>query len=266
MMKPVLEARPHNASVQLLTGKIILITGAASGIGAATALLAASEGAHLCIADIDGDGVKELATRLRSGGSRVIAVQCDVSSQADVTRMVQASADEYGRLDGAFNNAGVGSAATRTMGKRLHEITDDSWDTMLAINLSGVWRCMKEEIKLMSSGGSIVNMASIGGLVGLPTAAAYVAAKHGVIGLTKAAAIDYGRDGLRINAICPGYVDTPLTAKASEEKRDAIMEKTPIRRFATPHEIAQNVIWLLSDRTSYTTGASLVVDGGYTTW
>ena len=248
----------------LLDDKVILITGAASGIGAATARLAAREGALLCLADIDRAGADDLAGSISQEGGRATATHVDVANEDSIALMMKAVDDAYGRLDGAFNNAGIGTVATNSSGKRLHEIADEGWEKMIAVNLGGVWRCMKHEIPLMKAGGSIVNTASIAGLVGLPTAAAYVAAKHGVVGLSRAAAIDYGADGIRVNALCPGYVDTPLTGHASASKREKVSAATPLRRFADAAEIAETAVWLLSERSSFTTGAAVAVDGGYT--
>lgn len=249
---------------RLLDGRVVLITGAASGIGAATARLAAREGALLCLADIDHAGAGRVAAEAEKDGARALAVEVDVVSDRSIAGMVEAVEREYGRLDAAFNNAGIGSAATGTTGKRVHEIPDEAWEKMIAVNLGGVWRCMKHELRLMKAGGSIVNTASIAGVVGLRAAAAYVAAKHGVVGLTRAAAIDCGADGIRVNALCPGYVDTPLVSHAAPDKREEVSAGTPLRRFANAAEIAETAIWLLSDRSSFTTGAAITVDGGYT--
>ncbi len=248
----------------LLHDKVILITGAASGIGAAAAAIAAREGAMLCLADIDLNGVEQVAGELRGQGHAAIAVSVDVASEASVTAMVASAVGTYGRLDGAFNNAGIGTFAMRAVGKRLHEIETDGWNLMIATNLSGVWQCMKQALAVMKAGGSIVNTASVAGLVGMPAAAAYVAAKHGVVGLTKAAAIDYGPSNIRVNAICPGYVETPLVRHADAAKRESIAGMKPLGRFAGSNEIAESVVWLLSDRSSFTTGAAVAVDGGYT--
>ncbi|MFC4671000.1 SDR family NAD(P)-dependent oxidoreductase [Seohaeicola nanhaiensis] len=252
------------ATAGLLAGKVVLVTGAASGIGAAAARAAAHEGAKVVLADRNAPGVEEIATHLAKSGAEVLAVTVDVSDAQSVAAMVASVAKAFGRLDAAFNNAGIGTLETRAVGNRAGDLEEDSWRRMLDVNLTGVWLCMKHEIAVMARGAAIVNMASIAGLIGLPRAAHYTAAKHGVVGLTKAAAIDYADLGIRINAICPGFVETPLTATSKAEKRAASVAKTPIGRYATAEEIAAQAIWLMSDRSGYVTGAAIAVDGGYT--
>lgn len=248
----------------LLAGKIVLITGAASGIGAATARAAARDGALVALADRNLDGARALAREIAQSGATAEALAVDVADRDSVAAMVAGVVDRFGRLDAALNNAGIGSNETGSTGLKTGELDYESWRLMIDVNLTGVWLCMKHELATMTAGASIVNMASIAGLVGMPMASHYAAAKHGVIGLTKSAAIDYGRAGIRVNAICPGYVETPLIAHSSADKLEAIARKTPIGRLARAEEIADQAVWLMSDRSAYVTGAALAVDGGFT--
>ena len=251
----------------LLNGKSVLITGAASGIGLATARLAAHEGARVALCDRDeAQGAAAVAAIIADGGEALF-VRMDVTSEAEVSAGIEACVGAFGRLDGAFNNAGIATDSSGQMVKAA-DIAFDAWQRVLAVNLTGVWQCMRHEIRHMLAGsggtGSIVNNASIAGLVGLRGNAAYAASKHGVVGLTRTAASDYAGQGLRINAICPGFVDTPLTAPAFEEAGPKILAAVPQRRLGAPQEIAEAVVWLLSDRSSFVTGAALAADGGYT--
>jgi NAD(P)-dependent dehydrogenase (short-subunit alcohol dehydrogenase family) len=180
--------------------------------------------------------------------------------------MVARTVAAYGRIDCAFNNAGVAGGSVGPGRQRLHELSQISFDTMLAINLTGVWLCMKHEIVQMlaqGGGGAIVNTASIAGLIGLATSGHYVAAKHGVVGLTKTAAIEYAQDGIRVNCVNPGYITTPMTREVVETRLDATLAKVPMNRMGVPEEIAGAVVWMCSDKASFMTGASQVVDGGY---
>ncbi len=248
----------------LLDGKTVLITGAAGGIGTATALLAAREGARLALSDVSKDGVEATAEQVRAAGGEAVTVPADLTDGAAVTAMVAAVVAEYGRLDGAFNNAGVSGGQIGQGGRRVAEWDEDAFDRAIAVNLKGVWLCLRAELTQMQAqgGGAIVNTASLAGLTGFRTTAGYSAAKHGVIGLTKTAAIEYAPT-VRINAVCPGYTDTDLMKDAKRRGGDAIMARIPSARLAQPVEIAEMAVWLLSDRAAYATGGEFVVDGGY---
>lgn len=249
----------------LLHGKSVLVTGAASGIGLATARLAAREGARVTLCDRDEEKGTSGTAAIVAGGGHALFVRMDVTDEAEVSAAVDACVRAFGRIDGAFNNAGIATDSSGKPGKTA-DIAFDAWQRVLAVNLTGVWQCMRHEIRhmLAAGGGSIVNNASIAGLVGLPGQAAYTASKHGVVGLTKSAAADYAGQGLRINAICPGFVETPLTADAFQRVGPKILAAVPARRFGSPQEIAEAVVWLLSDRSSFVTGAAMAADGGYT--
>src|SRR4029078_4198622 len=188
------------------------------------------------------------------------------TEEADVAAMVARTVAAYGRIDCAFNNAGVAGGSVGPGRQRLHELSQASFDAMLAINLTGVFLCMKHEITQMlaqGGGGAIVNTASIAGLIGLATSGHYVAAKHGVVGLTKTAAIGYARDGIRVSCVNPGYITTPMTEDIVKTRIDEVMTKVPMNRMGGPAEITEAVVWMCSDRASFMTGASQVVDGGY---
>jgi NAD(P)-dependent dehydrogenase (short-subunit alcohol dehydrogenase family) len=248
-----------------LDGKVALITGGASGIGRATALAFAREGAKLIIADLHEDGGQQTVHMITEQGGEATFVQVDVSRAAETAAMINTAVEAYGRLDCAHNNAGVG-ARPRV---RLHEIVEENWDRVLDINLKGVWLCMKYEIAqmLMQGGGAIVNTASIMGLVGSwSRSAAYNASKHGVVGLTKTAALEYATAGIRVNAVCPGYIRTPLieaTLATQPEMEAQIVARHPVGRMGRPEEIAEAVVWLCSDAASFVTGHTMTVDGGY---
>jgi NAD(P)-dependent dehydrogenase (short-subunit alcohol dehydrogenase family) len=249
----------------LYSGKVALVTGAASGIGRATALAFAREGARVVAVDRNLDGAERVAKSVTDRGGDALAVMADVSREEDIAAMVRTTARHFGRLDCAFNNAGIGGTETGSTGKKTADIPTAAWNMIIAVNLTGVWLCMKHEIAAMQdAGGAIVNTASIGGLIGLPTAAAYTASKHGVIGLTKAAAIEYGASSIRINAVCPGYIETPLIQANLERRRESLQRRTPLGRLGTPEEIAEVVVWLCSDRASFVTGTTYTADGGYT--
>ena len=245
-------------------GKVALVTGAGSGIGLATARAFAEAGAAVVLADKDEEPVTAAADKLTAGGRDVIAVRCDVTDDAEVASMVEQTASRFGRLDAAFNNAGIMQRRVDTA-----EIEGDEWDRVIAVNLRGVWSCMKHELRQMlrNGGGAIVNCSSLGGVVGNPGLAAYHAAKHGVLGLTKTAALEYAARGIRINAVCPGSIDTPmaqsLTGGDPEVLKDMV-KLEPIGRLGKPEEIAAAVLWLCSPGASYVIGHPLLVDGGYT--
>jgi NAD(P)-dependent dehydrogenase (short-subunit alcohol dehydrogenase family) len=250
----------------ILDRKVALVTGGASGIGRATALAMAREGARVAVADRTEEGAAGTVALINAGGGQAIAIGGDVTSEDQVAAMVARTVAAYGRIDCAFNNAGVAGAAVGPGRQRLHELSQTSFDTMLAINLRGVWLCLKHEIAQMlaqGGGGAIVNTASIAGLIGLATSGHYVAAKHGVVGLTKTAAIEYAQDGIRVNCVNPGYITTPMTREVVETRFEAVMAKVPMNRMGVPEEIAEAVVWMCSDKASFMTGASQVVDGGY---
>jgi NAD(P)-dependent dehydrogenase (short-subunit alcohol dehydrogenase family) len=249
----------------LLEGKAALVTGGASGIGRAAALAMAREGARVAVSDRTEDRSAETVALINAAGGQAIAIGGDVAEEADVAAMVARTVAAFGRLDCAFNNAGIGGASAGPLNRRLHEWERGNFDTMLAVNLTGVFLCMKHEIvrMLAQGGGAIVNTASIAGLIGLATSASYVAAKHGVVGLTKSAAIEYGRDNIRVNCVNPGYITTPMTEAIVRTRYDALMAKVPMNRMGVPEEIAEAVVWMLSDKASFMTGASQVIDGGY---
>jgi NAD(P)-dependent dehydrogenase (short-subunit alcohol dehydrogenase family) len=248
-----------------LDGKVALVTGGASGIGRATALIFAREGAKLVVADRNEDGGHQTVHMITENGGKAIFVQVDVSNATAVEAMLSTAVETYGRLDCAHNNAGIGSRPRAP----LHECTEETWDRVLAVNLKGVWLCMKYELiqMLKQSSGTIVNTASIMGLVGSWSGtAAYNASKHGVVGLTKTAALEYATSGIRVNAVCPGYIHTPLIEEAltSNPALEAqIITRHPVGRMGRPEEIAEAVVWLCSDAASFVTGHTLTVDGGY---
>lgn len=253
--------------MSLLAGKSVLVTGAASGIGLATAELAAREGARVALCDRNAPDGRAATDRILASGHDAMFVHMDVTDSTQVAAGVEACVRRFGRLDGAFNNAGIstnpGSGAT----EKAADIGEDAWQRVIGVNLSGVWRCMRSEVRQMldlQSGGSIVNNASVAALVGLKGHSAYSASKHGVVGLTRSAAADYASSGIRINAVCPGFVETPLTRPAFKRSGVQGLEGVPLKRFGTPEEIAEVVVWLLSDRSSFITGAAIAADGGYT--
>ncbi len=246
-----------------MEGKVALVTGAASGIGRASALALARAGASVCVSDINGAGVEETARDIISEGGKAIAVACDVTKAEAVNAMVEAAVDAFGRLDAAVNNAGIAGSFDH----RLHEAEDDMFERVLAVNLRGVWHCMKAELAQMLAdrGGSIVNIASVAGLIGAPKAAAYTASKHAVVGLSKSAAVDYAKQGIRINAICPAYTDTAMVQSAIEGNplMAHIMERAiPMGRLGQASEIGEAAVWLCSDASSFVTGHALALDGG----
>jgi NAD(P)-dependent dehydrogenase (short-subunit alcohol dehydrogenase family) len=245
-------------------GKVAVVTGASSGIGRATALAFAREGASVVVADRYEIGGQETVAMIHDQGGTAIHVSCDVSQDTDVAQMIDATVRTYGRLDYACNNAGIEGVQALTA-----EYPHEEWDRVLAVNLTGVWLCMKHEIPVLLAhgGGAIVNMASILGVVGFANAAAYTAAKHGVVGLTKVAAIEYATQGIRVNTVCPAFIATPMLERAgmldSGEKQATIANLHPIKRLGTPDEIAEAVLWLCSEKSSFITGHTMLVDGGY---
>ncbi|MBI3799218.1 MAG: SDR family oxidoreductase [Deltaproteobacteria bacterium] len=246
-----------------LDGKVALVTGSGSGIGRASALAFAREGAKVVVADVVVDGGQETVRLITAAGGEGLFVKTDVSKAAEVEALIKQTVATYGRLDCAYNNAGVEGAFVSTT-----EYTEADWDRVLAINLKGVWLCMKYEITqmLQQGGGAIVNTASGAGLVGVVGLSAYVASKHGVIGLTKTAALEYAKAGIRVNAVCPGVIQTPMIARLTGSRPDlgeALVAAEPIGRTGKPEEIAEAAVWLCSDAASFVTGHAMSVDGGY---
>jgi NAD(P)-dependent dehydrogenase (short-subunit alcohol dehydrogenase family) len=248
----------------LLEGKTAIITGGASGIGEASVKVFAREGAMITIADINEAQGEKLARMIKEMGSDALFVRTDISSREDVEMMVKKTVEHFGRLDCAFNNAGLeGKQATTA------EISEDEWDRIMGINLKGAWFCMKYEIEYMlkHGGGAIVNTSSAAGLMGFPGLSAYTASKHGLLGLTKTAAMEYASRNIRINAICPGVIRTPMVDRflgGNKELEAHFIEKEPVGRMGLPQEIAEAAMWLCSDKASFVTGASIPVDGGMT--
>lgn len=249
----------------MLDGKAALISGAARGIGRATALLFAKEGARVAVADLNAEGAKATVDEINKAGGQAISITVEITKPAEVKAMIQRTVDAFGRLDCAFNNAGIAGYQVGASGKKTAEWSEEAFDRMIAVNLKGVWLAMREELEVMAAQGSgaIVNTASIAGLVGLPTSSAYVAAKHGVVGLTKTAAIEYAAQKVRVNAVCPGYIETDMTKDTMARRGDQILATTPFRRMGQPQEIAEMVCWLCSDRASYVSGVTYNVDGGF---
>ena len=249
----------------MLEGKAALITGGGRGIGRAAALLFAREGASVAVSDLSADNLAETVELINKAGGQAISVTGDVTVPADADRMVQATVKAFSRLDCAFNNAGIAGYQVDAAGKKTADWSEEAFDRMIAVNLKGVWLSMRAEIRHMEAngGGAIVNTASIAGLIGIPTSSIYTAAKHGVVGLTKTAGIEYAKQNIRVNSVCPGYIETDMTRSAMELRGDEILATTPFRRMGKPQEIAEMVCWLCSDRASYVTGANYNVDGGY---
>jgi NAD(P)-dependent dehydrogenase (short-subunit alcohol dehydrogenase family) len=249
----------------LLEGKSALITGGGGGIGRATSLIFAREGARLAVADAVSEAAEETVALVNKAGGQAIALSGDVTDAQAVKAMVAAVVSAYGRVDCAFNNAGIAGYQVDASGKKTHEWSDESFDRMIAVNLKGVWLCMKHEIvqMLAQGGGRIVNTGSIAGLIGLPTSSAYVAAKHGVLGLTKTAALEYAQDDIRVNAVCPGYIETKMTEDTVRRRGEQLMQMVPFRRMGKPEEIGEMVLFLCSERASFITGVCYNVDGGY---
>jgi NAD(P)-dependent dehydrogenase (short-subunit alcohol dehydrogenase family) len=249
----------------IVEGKVALVTGGGGGIGRAAALAFAREGARVAVADFVAAAARDTVALINAAGGQAITLTGDVTRAEDVRAMLDDTITAYGRLDCAFNNAGIAPYQVDASGKKTADWSEESFDRMIAVNLKGVWLCMKEEIPRMQSqgGGAIVNTASIAGLIGLVTSSAYVAAKHGVIGLTKTAALEYADAKIRVNAVCPGFIKTQMTEETMRRRGEAIMAQIPLRRMGEPAEIAEMVVWLCSDRASYVTGASYNVDGGW---
>ncbi|MBL8126198.1 MAG: glucose 1-dehydrogenase [Chloroflexia bacterium] len=242
-------------------GKVALVTGGSAGIGRATARAFAAAGASVVLADLDEAGGKAVAQELRDAGQTAVFMQADISQAAEVSRLIADTVATFGRLDCAHNNAGIlGGVA------RVADVAEDEFDRLMSVNLKGVWLCLKEEILQMQrqgGGGTIVNTASIAGIRGSAWLPIYSTTKHGVVGLTRAAALGYAEEGIRVNAICPGYVDTQMVNNTPLLQQRAA-ERTPMGRLAAPEEIAAAVVWLCSDAAAYMTGETMVLDGGVT--
>lgn len=245
-------------------GQVALVTGAASGMGLATARAFAQAGAAVTLADISKDALQQAVDQIKSIGGNAIAVLCDVADEAQVAVMVERTVTEFGRLDAAFNNAGI-----QVQSSEVADQPAEDYDRVNAINLRGVWACMKHELQQMrrQGSGAIVNCSSIGGLVGRAELAAYHGSKHGVIGLTRSAALEYAARGIRVNAVCPGTIDTPMVSSMLEKgmlAMDDLLRDLPMKRLGKGEEIAHAVLWLCSSGSTFVTGQALAVDGGFT--
>jgi NAD(P)-dependent dehydrogenase (short-subunit alcohol dehydrogenase family) len=250
----------------MLEGKAALVTGGASGIGRATSLAMSREGARVAVADRTEEGAAATVALINAAGGQALAIGGDVTNENDVAAMVARTVAAFGRIDCAFNNAGIAGRAVGPGGQRTHELSEASFNGMLAVNLTGVFLCLKHEVAQMlkqGGGGAIVNTASIAGVVGLPMASHYVSAKHGVVGLTKTAAMEYAQDGIRVNCVNPGYIKTPMTDETMQTRYEQLMAKVPMNRLGEAEEIAEAVVWMCSDKASFMTGASHIIDGGY---
>ena len=243
-------------------GKVALVTGAGSGIGQTTALFYARDGAKVVVSDVVEEGGNETVQMIKDAGGEATFIKADVSDAGNCQALVNLTLEKYGQLDIAFNNAGIGGESNMTA-----DYSIEDWNTVISINLNGVFYCTKYEINAMlkNGGGAIVNMSSILGAVGFPNSPAYVAAKHGVIGLTQTAALEYSNQGIRINAVGPGFIQTPLLSTLEEDQQmmNMLVSMHPIGRLGTPEEVANLVVWLSSEKASFVTGAYYPVDGGY---
>ena len=248
----------------LLSGKVALVTGGSTGIGRASALTFAREGAQVVVADVVADKAEETVRLIKEAGGEARCIKTDVTRAAEVEAMVRFTLDAYGRLDCAHNNAGIEGTVSNTA-----EYAEADWDRVIGVNLTGGWLCMKYEIPPMleQGGGAIVNTASGAGLIGAPGMPAYVASKHGVVGLSKTAALEYAKAGIRVNAMCPGVIETPMVERLTSGNpgmMEGFVSIHPVGRAGQPQEIAEAVVWLCSDAASFVTGHAMSVDGGIT--
>lgn len=246
-----------------MDGKVAIVTGASAGIGRAAALAFAREGAGVAVADVDVERGRQTAAEVTGLGVDALFVDTDVSDPEQVAGLVRATIERFGRLDYAFNNAGIEGAQAPTA-----DCTIENWRRTIDVNLTGVFLCMREEIRemLTRGGGAIVNNSSVAGLVGFAGIPAYTASKHGIIGLTKTAALDYATSGIRVNAVCPGIIETDMITRfthGNAEAAEQLLQTEPVGRLGAPTEIADAVVWLCSDRSSFVTGQALAVDGGF---
>jgi len=246
-----------------LEGKVVLVTGAGSGIGRESALAFAAAGGRVVVSDVVVGGGEETVAQIKAAGGEATFVRADVSQRADVEALIRQTVETYGRLDCAHNNAGIEGDLAPTC-----DCTEANWDRTIAVNLKGCWLCMKYEILQMveQGGGVIVNTSSVAGLVGFLNLPAYVATKHGVAGLTRTAALEYAEQGIRVNAVCPGVINTPMIDRIVAGDAEAEAQFTalePVGRMGSPAEVAQAVVWLCSDRASFVTGIAMPVDGGF---
>ncbi len=248
-----------------MNGKTAIVTGAASGIGRATALLFAARGAKVIVSDVDQSGMEQTVGAIDDAGGEAHLVPCDISRPDEVARLIETTIDMFDRLDYACNNAGIEGEIADTV-----ECSIENWRRVIDINLTGTWLCMKHEIPHMlapsNGGGAIVNVSSIAGLIGFGGLPAYVASKHGMNGLTKTAALEYAQRGIRINAVCPGAIETPMIHRVTHhdaQEEAAMIARHPMGRMGTPEEIAELIVWLCSDAASYITGQMIAADGGY---
>jgi NAD(P)-dependent dehydrogenase (short-subunit alcohol dehydrogenase family) len=248
---------------KIFDGKVAIVTGGSFGIGRATAVAFAARGAKVIVADWLEDKEQTTLKQVKAAGGQAIFLACDVSKSNDVQTMVEKTIATYGRLDFAFNNAGIEGATAGT-----HDCTEENWDKTIDINLKGTWLCMKYEIAhmLQQGKGAIVNCASVAGLIGFPGLPAYVASKHGVVGLTKTAALENAKQNIRINAVCPGVIHTAMIDRITgmdKEVEKQFISMEPVGRMGNPEEVAEAVMWLCSDAASFVTGHSMPVDGGW---
>lgn len=243
-------------------GKVALVTGAASGIGRASAQKFAQEGAKVIVADIVEEGGNETVRLIREAGGEATFVKTDVSQAKEVEALINKTVETYGRLDCTFNNAGIEEVLVP-----ITEGSEANFDHIISVNLKGVWLCMKYEIIQMlkqGGGGAIVNTSSVDGLIGTPGSSAYTASKHGVVGLTKAVALEYATSGIRVNAVCPGLIETPMVERyvSDPQVRAQVLAVEPVKRLGTPQEVANAAAWLCSDEASFMTGVPMPIDGG----
>lgn len=240
--------------------KVVIVTGAGSGIGRATAIAFAQEGAKVVVSDVQEVAGISTVEAIKKNNGEATFVKCDVSSEVEVKNLIATTVEKYGRLDCAYNNAGIEGAPCTTT-----ECSTENWDRTINVNLKGVWLCMKHEIPAMlkNGQGSIVNCSSIAGLVGFETIPAYVASKHGVIGLTETASLEFAKKNIRVNAVCPGVIHTPMLERFTKGDEHLMAEQDPMGRVGKPEEIADGVLWLCSDKASYVTGQAIAIDGGW---